>query len=124
MSLHPPPARTPLEAWEAIAGTEPQDADRLRARVAAQPEAPDVELWLVRHGETTTNAAGLFTGTTDAPLTVTGRLQAQQAGREIAGELFDIGFASQLRRSFETLELMARAGGLVVPETAQDVRLS
>ncbi|MEY2442727.1 MAG: glucosyl-3-phosphoglycerate phosphatase [bacterium] len=124
MSLHPPPARTPLEAWRAIAAPAPEDPPRLRERVAEQPAAPDVELWLVRHGETTTNAARVFTGTSDAPLTVAGRLQAQDAGRAIAGTAFDLGFASQLERSVETLELMARAGDLVLPYTVQDPRLA
>jgi broad specificity phosphatase PhoE len=124
MSLHPPPGRTALEAWRSVATTELEDSARLRERVASQPDAPDIDLWLVRHGETTTNAAGLFTGVTDAPLTVVGRLQAQEAGRSIPGERFDIAFASQLQRSFETLELMARAGDLAVPFTVQDGRLA
>jgi broad specificity phosphatase PhoE len=124
MSLHPPPARTPLEAWLALAASALEDPARLRERVAEQPPAPDVELWLVRHGETTTNAARLITGTTDAPLTVTGRLQAQEAGRAIAGTAFDLGFASELERSVETLELMARAGGLTLPHTVRDPRLA
>src|SRR4051794_16608326 len=101
MSLHPLPAPTALEAWRSVATAGVEDAATLRRRVAEQPPAPRVELWLVRHGETTTNAAGLFTGTTDAPLTVRGRLQAQEAGRAIAGEAFDIGFASTLSRSVE-----------------------
>ncbi len=123
MSLHPPTAGTPLDAWRAVVTAAPEDAARLRGRVASQPAAPDVALWLVRHGETTTNAAGLFTGTVDAPLTVLGRLQAQDAGRAIAGAAFDLGFASSLVRSIETLELMARAGDLVLPQTVQDARL-
>ena len=123
MSLHPPSAPTALEAWRSVATAVVEDAAALRRRVAEQAAAPPVELWLVRHGETTTNAAGLFTGTTDAPLTVRGRLQAQDAGRAIAGATFDLGFASNLSRSIETLTLMARAGGLEVPHTVQDLRL-
>jgi broad specificity phosphatase PhoE len=123
MSLRPPPAPTALEAWRSVATAQLEDLGELRRRVAEQPEAPRVELWLVRHGETTTNAAGLFTGTSDAPLTVRGRLQAQEAGRAIAGEVFDIGFASNLSRSIETLTLMARAGGLTLPHTVQELRL-
>ncbi|MDX6717951.1 MAG: 2,3-bisphosphoglycerate-dependent phosphoglycerate mutase [Solirubrobacteraceae bacterium] len=115
---------TPLAAWRDVATSGLEESERLRARVAAQPEAPDVELWLVRHGETTTNAAGLVTGTTDTPLSVRGRLQAQSAGRAIAGHAFDLGFASNLSRSRETLELMTRAGGLAVAHTAQDARLA
>ena len=124
MSLLPRAARTPPQAWQALAAHAPEDLSRLRARVAGQPDAPDVELWLVRHGETTTNAARLFTGTTDAPLTVTGRLQAQDAGRKIAGAAFDLGFTSELERSIETLELMVRAGGLTLPHIARDGRLA
>ena len=123
MSRHPPSAPTALEAWRSVATAQLEDAAALRRRIAEQPAAPAVELWLVRHGETTTNAAGLFTGTTDAPLTVRGRLQAQDAGRAIAGSVFDLGFASNLSRSVETLTLMARAGGLTLPDTVQDLRL-
>lgn len=123
MSLRPPPAPTALEAWRAVATADAEDAATLRRRVAEQAPAPPVDLWLVRHGETTTNAAGLFTGTTDAPLNVRGRLQAQEAGRAIAGTAFDLGFASNLSRSIETLTLMARAGGLTLPDTVQDLRL-
>lgn len=117
-------SETPFDAWPQVRTPHPQDAEQLRARVAAQPAAPEVSLSLVRHGETTTNAAGLFTGTTDVPLTVVGRLQAQDAGRALAGAAFDVGFASQLARSSETLELMARAGGLEVPHIIRDPRLS
>lgn len=41
-------------------------------------------LALLRHGESTTNAAGQFTGWTDVPLTVAGRSQAIEAGRRLA----------------------------------------
>jgi broad specificity phosphatase PhoE len=115
---------TPLQAWQDVVTIGPEESEHLRGRVAAQPVAPDVELWLVRHGETTTNAAGLVTGTTDAPLSVRGRLQAQAAGRTIPGHAFDLGFASSLSRSRETLELMTRAGGLAISHTTQDARLA
>jgi 2,3-bisphosphoglycerate-dependent phosphoglycerate mutase len=120
MSPHPP---TPLEAWHDVTSSGLEDPARLRERVAAQPAAPEVALALVRHGETTTNAARLITGTTDAPLTVRGRLQAQDAGRSIAGRAFDVGFESGLSRSRETLALMTRAGGLEIPHAIEDGRL-
>lgn len=124
MNLHPPTARTPLEAWRSVATPGREDSARLRERVAEQPAAPDVALWILRHGETTSNAQGLVTGTTDSPLTVRGRLQAQEAGRAIAGNAFDLGFASQLQRSRETLELVIRAGGLGLAYTTRDERLA
>lgn len=113
-----------LDAWLGVVTAQLESRARLRERIAAQRPAPDVALWLARHGETTTNAAGLFTGVTDSPLTVRGRLQAQQAGRAVAGRTFDIAFASNLQRSFDTLELMAHAGGLAVACTVRDVRLA
>lgn len=116
--------QTSLQAWEDVATSGLEGSEQLRDRVATQPVAPDVELWLVRHGETTTNAAGLITGASDAPLSVRGRLQAQAAGRAIVGHAFDLGFASHLSRSHETLELMTRAGGLVVSHTVRDARLA
>jgi len=97
---------------------------RLRERVAGQAPGPDVELCVLRHGETTSNAGGLVTGTTDPPLTVRGRLQAQEAGRAIAGRAFALGFASHLQRSRETLELAIRAGGLALTDIAADDRLA
>jgi len=115
---------TPLDVWAGVATAGLETREQLRERLAAQPGAPAIELCLVRHGETTTNAAGLFTGTTDAPLNVKGRLQAQDAGRRINGRSFDIGFTSNLARSIETLSLMARAGGLTVPCVAADERLA
>jgi broad specificity phosphatase PhoE len=124
MNVRTTPNTTPLDVWAGVATAGLQSREQVRARLADQPDAPDVELCLVRHGETTTNAAGLFTGTTDAPLNVKGRLQAQEAGRAIAGRAFDIGFTSQLSRSIETLALMTRAGGLTLPFTAADARLA
>ena len=116
--------RSPLALWEQIVTREPEDSAALRARIAAQPEAPDVELRLVRHGETTTNAARIMTGTTDAPLNVRGRLQAQEAGRAIAGGAFDLAFWTGLSRTRESLELMTRAGDLRIACIAEDTRLA
>jgi broad specificity phosphatase PhoE len=115
---------TTLDAWRTVVTDGDADSEQLRRRIAAQTPAPEVQLWLVRHGETTTNAAGIMTGTTDAPLNVTGRLQAQEAGRSIAGHGFDIAFYSQLERSRESLELMTRAGGLKIDCVAEDERIA
>lgn len=124
MTVRPPTSRTPLEAWRTVATAAREGAERLRERVAAQTPAPDVALSIVRHGETTSNAQGLVTGTSDAPLTVRGRLQAQEAGRALAATTFDIGFTSHLQRSRETLDLAIRAGGLDLADTAVDERLA
>lgn len=46
-------------------------------------------LVLVRHGESTANAAGEFTGRRDVPLTERGREQASSAGRRLLDHGFD-----------------------------------
>jgi len=66
-------------------------------------------LILVRHGESTGNAAGLLLGRTDAPLTDRGRRQAAALAPLVAGATRVI--ASPLRRAVDT----ARALGLPCP---------
>ena len=66
-------------------------------------------LILVRHGESTGNAAGLLLGRTDAPLTDRGRRQAAALAPLVAGATRVI--ASPLRRAVET----ARALDLPCP---------
>lgn len=115
---------SPTEAWNSVRSSVVAGWDELHERVADQPDGPAAALWLVRHGETTTNAEGLITGTRDAPLTDRGRRQARAAGAALAGRGFDLAFASQLRRSRETLELMVAAGRLTVAASAADARLA
>jgi broad specificity phosphatase PhoE len=78
---------------------------------------------MVRHGETTTNAKGLITGTADAPLTERGRAQACAAGRALAGQAFHAGFSSHLQRSVETLELIREAGALDLGAQIAETRI-
>ncbi|MFN7921755.1 MAG: 2,3-bisphosphoglycerate-dependent phosphoglycerate mutase [Bryobacteraceae bacterium] len=62
------------------------------------------QLVLIRHGESTWNAAGRFTGWTDAALTETGVEQAHAAGRLLRdlGFGFDLVFTSRMRRAIHT----------------------
>lgn len=65
-------------------------------------------LILLRHGESTANADGVFTGWTDVPLTPHGRHQARTAGHLLreAGLLPDVVHTSLLRRSITTADLV------------------
>ncbi len=65
----------------------------------------NVELWLVRHGETTYNAARRIAGWCDPPLTVRGREQAEAVGPLLEGEVFTSAWSSDLQRSIETSRL-------------------
>jgi broad specificity phosphatase PhoE len=75
--------------------------------------------YFVRHGESEGNAARIFTGQTDSPLTARGREQAATVAGELAKVKFDRIISSDLSRTRETAEVIAKPHGLpveVVPE--------
>jgi len=72
-----------------------------------------LELWLVRHGETTYNAARRIAGWCNPPLTDLGRDQAVAVGPMLEGTEFDSVWSSDLQRAVETSRL---AWGEAVPD--------
>lgn len=80
---------------------------------------------LLRHGESTANAAGTFTGISDALLTVRGRREAAQAARLLRATGMTVGaaFVSELTRATDTATILAQEG--VGPEVVlRDWRLN
>jgi broad specificity phosphatase PhoE len=76
------------------------------------------ELLLVRHGQSTANAMGVWQGQMDFPLSEEGRLQAVLAGRALARTDYEAIYSSPLARAYETAEIIARESGFsgeVVP---------
>ena len=72
-------------------------------------------IYLLRHGETSWNAAGnRYCGRTDLPLSVDGRAQARAAANALATVPLDAIYVSPLMRSRETGELVAKARPLPV----------
>jgi len=65
---------------------------------------------LLRHGESTWNKKGLFTGWVDVALTPHGEQEARAAGRRIktAGFKFDLVFENFLKRCRETTKLVVK----------------
>jgi len=63
---------------------------------------------LVRHGQSTTNASGVFTGWLDVSLTARGRAEAVRAGRVLAGlgVAPDVVYTSTLARTATTARLV------------------
>ena len=76
------------------------------------------EMLLVRHGESTANAKGIWQGQMEFPLSERGRAQASLAGGGLSSEPFEGLYSSPLSRAFETAEIIrdrARFAGQVVP---------
>ena len=65
----------------------------------------NVELWLVRHGETEWSADGRHTSTTDIPLTERGRERARELRDYLAGRKFAAVFVSPMQRARETCDI-------------------
>lgn len=72
------------------------------------------ELILIRHGESTANASGVWQGQLDYPLSERGRQQARLTGLALRGERVHGLYASPLSRAFETAEIISREAGLSV----------
>ncbi len=77
-------------------------------------------LYFCRHGESVLNAAGVYAGQLDTPLTKHGRVQAKHAGRQ--AESLDIDFivSSPLSRAHETAQIIAVAIGYPLDKIVTD----
>src|SRR5919107_2832996 len=76
------------------------------------------ELLLVRHGQSTANARGIWQGQMEFPLSERGRVQAGMAAFALSQEPFDGLYSSPLSRAFETASIVRERTGFageVVP---------
>lgn len=73
-----------------------------------------VELWLVRHGETEWAASGRHTSRTDVDLTAGGRAQAKALASELASIGFGLVLSSPRRRALDTARLAGFAERVTV----------
>src|SRR5215467_961883 len=95
-----------------IQGVAPQNADD-RVRTLAPSR-----LLLVRHGESTWNAARRIQGQLDPPLSDRGMMQAREVGERLAGRRLVGFYCSDLVRARQTAEVIAGAVGVEPqPET-------
>ncbi len=67
---------------------------------------------LARHGETDWNRDNRFQGHADPLLNETGRAQAAELSKTLAGEALAAVYSSPLRRAFETAQIVAARHGL------------
>ena len=70
-----------------------------------------LEIALIRHGQSTANATGVWQGQLDFPLSNEGRKQARLAGRALAAAPPGAIYASPLSRAYETARLIAEEAG-------------
>lgn len=78
---------------------------------------------LVRHGQTASSARSAYSGRSDIALTDTGRAQAREAARKLAGAGVDAVITSPLIRARDTAQAIAEATGapLTVDERLTEV---
>lgn len=87
------------------------------------PGVPPARLLIIRHGQSTWNAAHRWQGAADPPLSPLGEAQAREAAEALTAEGLEQVVTSPLRRARRTAELIAEVLGLdephVVPELAE-----
>ena len=71
-------------------------------------------LILARHGETDWNRDGIWQGHGDPPLNDLGRRQAAELAERLADVEIDALYSSDLRRAYETAEIVGRAKELEI----------
>src|SRR6202020_3082755 len=87
---------------------------------SSPPDPSEPAIWLVRHGESTWNVAGLAQGHNDlAELTDRARTQASDPARQFRGRPIRAIYASDLRRARQTAAAFAAVLGLTVNADAR-----
>jgi probable phosphoglycerate mutase len=67
--------------------------------------ATDLELWLIRHGETEWSLSGAHTSRTDIPLTERGKERARKIREYFQGKTFSMVLTSPMQRARETCSI-------------------
>ena len=89
---------------------------------SARPSNPfSIRLFLIRHGESAGNSAGIIQGHADYPLTDHGRGQARRVAAAMAGHTLASIYASPLCRARDTAHALALATGAPL-QTLDDLR--
>lgn len=70
-----------------------------------------VQLVLLRHGQSKSNAERFLAGREDVPLTAQGEAEARRAGELLRGHHFDFVFTSELERAWRTTEIVLETLG-------------
>lgn len=68
-----------------------------------------MELWLIRHGTTRANLEQRFQGQLNTALSPEGKRESEQIARRLMHSSPDLFFSSDLRRAWETAQIISRA---------------
>ena len=71
-------------------------------------------LYLIRHGEVKWNREAAYVGSTDLPLDLTGRMQAERLTGYLESKCISAVYSSDLMRAYQTAEIIANRMGLPV----------
>jgi 2,3-bisphosphoglycerate-dependent phosphoglycerate mutase len=71
-------------------------------------EPKKLHIYLFRHGKTTYNTKGIFTGWKDAKLTKEGIKNAEAVAKKLKNKKIDVGFQTMLSRSKDTLKIVLK----------------
>ena len=82
-----------------------------------------MRIYVIRHGETEANAAGVFQGQTNGQLTGSGFALAREVGEAMTEVRFDIAFSSPLDRAMHTARTVLEASGNLDTDIRVDNRL-
>ena len=83
-------------------------------RRVAPPGFGAITIYLVRHGRTAFNAAGVLRGHADVPLDEVGRSEAERLGAMFSAVPLALVVTSPLARAYGTAEPIARSSGLAL----------
>ncbi len=81
-------------------------------KIQLSEDEHDLELFLVRHGETESNLERRYQGWTESPLSALGMRQAEEAAFFFGSRAIDCIFCSDLKRAFNTARIIGAGCGV------------
>lgn len=84
-------------------------------------ESKEVELFIIRHGETDWNVQGLLQGKTDIELNKNGKQAAWLSKEGLRTIQFDVVYSSPLKRAMETAQIITERDDIIIDERLEEM---